>query len=38
MFSILLSGSMTYLWGFVNALQMVVYTVLFNLETPENAF
>ena len=34
---IFLSFLLQYLWGLINALQVVVLTALFNLEIPENA-
>ena len=35
---ILMSGSMSYLWGLINSLQMAVYIILFNITTPDNVF
>ena len=35
--SFLLSGVLQYLWGMVNALQMIVMTVLFSVIRPINA-
>ena len=35
--SFLLSGVLQYLWGMVNALQMIVMTVLFSVIRPVNA-
>ena len=34
--NILLSFSIQYFWGVVNALQLIVFTCLFNLKTPLN--
>jgi len=33
----LMSGLLQYLWGMINALQMIVYSVLFNVAYPPNA-
>ena len=35
--NILLSSSLQFLWGMINALQIIVLTVLFNLKIPVNA-
>ena len=35
--NILLSFSIQYFWGVINALQLIVFTCLFNLKTPLNA-
>lgn len=35
--NISLSFSLQYFWGVINALQLIVFTCLFNLKTPLNA-
>lgn len=35
--SIVFAGALQFLWGLINSLQIIVLSVLFNLQIPENA-
>ena len=35
--SVLVSGSLAFLWGMINVMQMVVYTSLIEIQHPANA-